>query len=130
MFCLPGKIDLFIGTLIACLWQGTTIPTMRQSLYKKDASFVNITVMTVSIINFLIWIFYGIVDNVFLISFVNGICFIFCFFNIYIYFWSLGKIENNSKLITFLKFIFQSEKLNDDIDVEKYKKLKESLSQD
>ena len=99
---------------------------MRQSLYKKDASFVNIIVMTVSIINFFIWVLYGIFDNVFLISFVNCICFIFCFFNIYIYIWSLGKIEDDSKLISFLKFIFQSDALGD-IDNEKYKRLKESL---
>jgi len=123
---LSAKTDIFIATIISCLWQCTTIPTMRQSLYKKDASFVNIIVMTVSIINFFIWVLYGIFDNVFLISFVNCICFIFCFFNIYIYIWSLGKIEDDSKLISFLIFIFQSDALGD-IDNEKYKRLKESL---
>lgn len=128
--CLSGKIDLFIGTIISCLWQGTTIPTMRQSLFNKDSSFVNFNVMIVSIINFFIWVLYGFFDNVFLISFVNGICFIFCFFNIYIYFWSLGKINNDSKLICFLKFIFCVDNLNENFDVEKFKKIKESLSQE
>ena len=125
---LSAKTDIFIATIISCLWQCTTIPTMRQSLYRKDASFVNIIVMTISIINFFIWILYGIFDNVFLISFVNSICFIFCFFNIYIYFWSLGKIEHDSKLISILKFIFRSDILGD-IDEDKYKRLKLSLGE-
>ncbi len=84
--------------------------------------------MTISIINFFIYILYGIFAKLFLISFVNSICFIFCFFNIYIYFWSLGKIEHDSKLISILKFIFRSDILGD-IDEDKYKRLKLSLGE-
>ena len=120
------ELDIILATIIGCIWQSTLIPPMRQSLILKNSEYVNLTVNTVSCINFLIWFLYGILDKVPLLCFIKLLSFIFSFCNIYIYLWTKGKISDNSIIILILKKImFTGKKVNEI----KFKEAKDRLLQ-
>lgn len=110
-YVLPYQWNMIGAVIVACFWQTATIPTMRLALKNKDGSFVDILLAIVSFANFVDWILYSLLTETYLMGFQNFVCGFFCFFNIYIYFWTQGKMPDKDCLIEKLKEILKSDEV-------------------
>ena len=93
---LNKNICLYSATIINCVWQGTTIPTIKQALLNKNASYVNIHLSYVSLCNFSVWFIYGIFIHAYVMSLQNFICGWFCFMNVVIYYNCISVISDDN----------------------------------
>ena len=97
------SLCLYLAVIVACIWQSSTIETMRYALEQKDAKFVNILLAVVSLLNFADWFIYGVLIQTYMMSFQNFVCGFFCAMNIYIYMWCNGYMSHDNVIIELMK---------------------------
>lgn len=118
-FFLSKDVSLFLAVIIASVWQSATIPTMRLALQNKDSSYIDILLNFISFTNFVVWLVYSILIHTNMMVAQNAICSLFCFMNIYIYFWSTEKIDHNNWIISVFKLVLFVPEKEKDIYFEK-----------
>ena len=113
---LNKNICLYSATIINCVWQSTTIPTMKEALFNKNASYVNILLSYVSLCNFSVWFVYGIFIHAYIMSLQNFICGWFCFMNVVIYYNCVNVIsDDNCIIFCFRKMLITDNDMNEHV---------------
>ena len=104
LFCLllSGTVCLILASILSTVWQFSMVGKIKEALYSKDASFINIQIAYASLCVFLFWTIYSLLINNYLMTVPNTIGVIIWSFNIVLFYWANGFISDKSKLGIFL----------------------------
>jgi uncharacterized protein with PQ loop repeat len=108
-YFLNVNIVAFCAFIMALVCTAAMYIKIREALYTKDASFINLQIVVGGLVNSIIWILYGLLVGIFLVWFCPVLLLITVLINALAYLWTLGYVEDNNLFLMLLKKILMVE---------------------
>lgn len=123
VFILVSISEIFFSSLVPTFLAGATASFLSISTYfstlgqiptvirERDPRYINMPVVTVSIINAVIWTAYAILKKDIPLFMTNSLAFVFMGINLIFFFWAINMVQTDtiSTLISFFQIAFPDE---------------------